>query len=98
MRRRLEERFGDRLSLRIGANTGEVIVGRARAQSSFVTGDAVNVAARLEQGADPGEILVGERAAALVARTFEFGPPLRIVNWHGKSWFSSDASSARLDS
>src|SRR5687768_15294334 len=78
MRRRLEERFGDRLSLRIGVNTGEVIVGRARAQSSFVTGDAVNVAARLEQGADPGEILVGERAAALVAGAFEFGPPQRI--------------------
>jgi class 3 adenylate cyclase len=75
MQRRLEEHFGDRLALRIGVNTGEVIVGRARAQSSFVTGDAVNVAARLEQGADPGEILVGERAAALVAGAFEFEEP-----------------------
>ena len=78
MRRRLEERFGDRLKLRIGVNTGEVIVGRARAQSSFVTGDAVNVAARLEQGAEPGEILVGERAASLVAGAFEFDRPQRI--------------------
>jgi class 3 adenylate cyclase/predicted ATPase len=75
MRRRLDQHFGDRLSLRIGVNTGEVIVGRARAQSSFVTGDAVNVAARLEQGAAPGEILVGERAAALVAGAFEFEEP-----------------------
>jgi class 3 adenylate cyclase/tetratricopeptide (TPR) repeat protein len=78
MRRRIEQHFGDSLSLRIGVNTGEVIVGRARAQSSFVTGDAVNVAARLEQGAEPGEILVGERAAALVAGAFEFEPPRRI--------------------
>jgi class 3 adenylate cyclase len=78
MRRRLEERFGDRLALRIGVNTGEVIVGRARAQSSFVTGDAVNVAARLEQNAASGEILVGERAATLVSGAFEFDRPRRI--------------------
>jgi class 3 adenylate cyclase len=78
MRRRLEQLFADRLSLRIGVNTGDVIVGRARVQSSFVTGDAVNVAARLEQGAEPGEILVGERAAALAAGAFEFERPRRI--------------------
>src|SRR5205085_7092330 len=42
MRRRLEELFGEQLALRIGVNTGEVVVGRAREGSSFVTGDAVN--------------------------------------------------------
>jgi hypothetical protein len=78
MRRRLEELFEGALSLRIGINTGELVVGRAREQSSFVTGDAVNVAARLEQAAEPGEILVGERAAALVAGAFEFEAPTRI--------------------
>ena len=78
MRRRLEELFGHALSLRIGINTGEVVVGRAREQSSFVTGDAVNVAARLEQAAEPGEILVGERAAALVAGAFEFEAPMCV--------------------
>jgi class 3 adenylate cyclase len=78
MCRRLEQLFGDRLSLRIGINTGDVIVGRARAQSSFVTGDPVNVAARLEQNAEPGEILVGERSAALAAGAFEFEQPGRI--------------------
>jgi len=57
----------ERLELRIGVNTGEVVVGRAREGSSFVTGDPVNVAARLEQGAAPGEILVGERTAAAFA-------------------------------
>ncbi|HEY7018557.1 MAG TPA: adenylate/guanylate cyclase domain-containing protein, partial [Gaiellaceae bacterium] len=40
-----------RLELRVGVNTGDVVVGRPREGSSFVTGDAVNVAARLEQGA-----------------------------------------------
>ncbi|TML32030.1 MAG: hypothetical protein E6G24_11180 [Actinobacteria bacterium] len=63
----------ERLELRIGVNTGEVVVGRAREGSSFVTGDPVNVAARLEQGAAPGEILVGERTAAAVRGAFELG-------------------------
>src|SRR3989304_2062656 len=62
MRRRLVELFGDALALRIGVTTGEVVVGRAREGSSFVTGDAVNVAARLEQAAAPGESLGGDRA------------------------------------
>jgi class 3 adenylate cyclase/tetratricopeptide (TPR) repeat protein len=78
MRRRLVELFGGALSLRIGVNAGDVVVGRAREKSSFVTGDAVNVAARLEQGADAGDILVGERAAALVAGAFEFGAPMTV--------------------
>jgi class 3 adenylate cyclase/tetratricopeptide (TPR) repeat protein len=78
IRRRLEELFVGALSLRIGINTGEVVVGRARQQSSFVTGDAVNVAARLEQAAEPDEILVGERAVALVAGAFEFDAPMRV--------------------
>ena len=75
MQRRLREMFGERLALRIGANTGEVIVGRPREGSSFVTGDAVNVAARLEQAAAPGEILAGERTVTAARGAFEFGDP-----------------------
>jgi class 3 adenylate cyclase/tetratricopeptide (TPR) repeat protein len=78
MRRRLGELFGDSLALRIGVNTGEVVVGRARQQSSFVTGDAVNVAARLEQAAEPGEILVSDHAASLVRGAFEFDAPKQL--------------------
>jgi class 3 adenylate cyclase len=71
MLRRTKE-LDERLELRIGVNTGEVVVGRPREGSSFVTGDPVNVAARLEQGASPGEILVGERTVAAVRGAFEF--------------------------
>jgi class 3 adenylate cyclase len=78
MRRRLEELFGGELRLRIGVNTGEVVVGAAREGSSFVTGDAVNVGARLEQNAEPGEILVGQRTATVVRGAFEFDEPARI--------------------
>jgi class 3 adenylate cyclase len=78
MRRRLEELFGDRLALRIGVNTGEVVFGRAREGGSFVTGDPVNVGARLEQAAAPGDILVGERTVAAVRGAFEFGPATTV--------------------
>ncbi|MGH2381932.1 MAG: adenylate/guanylate cyclase domain-containing protein, partial [Candidatus Limnocylindria bacterium] len=79
MQQRLDELFSGELALRIGVNTGEVVVGRARQGSSFASGDTVNVAARLEQAAAPGNILVGERTAALVAGAFEFEPPGRIA-------------------
>ena len=79
MQRRLREMFGEALALRIGVNTGEVVVGKPREGSSFVTGDAVNVAARLEQAAEPGEILVGERTIAAARGAFEFGEPQTIT-------------------
>src|SRR5436190_10582674 len=64
MQRRLASTFEGALALRIGVNTGEVVVGHPREGSSFVTGDAVNVAARLEQASEPGDVLVGERTVA----------------------------------
>ena len=66
------------LTLRIGVNTGEVVVGQARAGSSFVSGDAVNVAARLEQAAEPGEVVAGERTVAAARGAFEFGEPMTV--------------------
>jgi class 3 adenylate cyclase len=59
MQRRVGEVFAGELVLRVGVNTGEVVSGRAREGSSFVSGDAVNVAARLEQAAQAGTVLVG---------------------------------------
>src|SRR5207237_6810525 len=78
MQRRLQELFADRLALRIGVNTGQVVVGKPREGSSFVTGDSVNVAARLEQAAGPGEILVGERTVAASRGAFEFTAPTAV--------------------
>jgi class 3 adenylate cyclase/tetratricopeptide (TPR) repeat protein len=48
---------------RIGVNTGEVVTGT---EERLATGDAVNVAARLEQAASPGEVLLGPPTLALV--------------------------------
>ena len=78
MRSRIHELFGARLQLRIGVNTGEIVAGTPRVGSSFVSGDPVNVTARLEQGAAPGEIVVGERTAALAGAAFDFSEPLTI--------------------
>jgi class 3 adenylate cyclase len=78
MRDKLRELFGDELVLRVGVNTGEVVAGHGGEGHSFVTGDAVNIAARLEQTAGPGEILVGERTAAAAIEAFEFSNPQTV--------------------
>ena len=62
----LEERWGVRIGTRTGVNTGEVVVGDPEEEESFVSGDAVNVAARLEQAAGSGEILLGSDTYRLV--------------------------------
>jgi class 3 adenylate cyclase/tetratricopeptide (TPR) repeat protein len=60
----LEETHGVTLAMRIGVNTGEVVaVTVPRPGEGMVTGDAVNVAARLEQSAETGQIVVAERTA-----------------------------------
>jgi len=53
------ERVGIHIDVRIGVNTGEVIVGEARLDGFRASGDTMNVAARLEQSAAAGEILIG---------------------------------------
>jgi class 3 adenylate cyclase/tetratricopeptide (TPR) repeat protein len=76
----LERDRGVRLSIRTGVNTGEVVAGDASAGQKLVTGDAVNVAARLEQAAQPGEILIGADTRGLVweAVRVEALAPLRL--------------------
>jgi class 3 adenylate cyclase len=65
------------LEVRIGVNTGEVVAG---AGETLVTGDAVNLAARLEQAAAGGEILIGSATERLVrdAAQSEAIPPLTL--------------------
>ncbi len=66
---------------RIGVNTGEVVTGT---EERLATGDAVNVAARLEQAATPGEVLIGEPTLALV-REAVVAEPLEPLTLKGKS-------------
>src|SRR4249919_920986 len=62
---------------RIGVTTGEVVTGT---EERLATGDAVNVAARLEQAAQPGEVLIGEPTLALVGDAADVEPvePLEL--------------------
>ncbi len=60
----LERQHGVRIQIRIGVNTGEVVTGDASAEQKLVTGDAVNVAARLVASAAPGEALISEVTCA----------------------------------
>ncbi|MDP9284713.1 MAG: AAA family ATPase, partial [Actinomycetota bacterium] len=84
---------------RIGVTTGEVVTGT---EERLATGDAVNVAARLEQAAQPGEILIGEETLRLTRDAVEVEKvePLqlkgkskpvvahRLVSMHGEEGFS----------
>src|SRR5437899_3176254 len=56
---------------RIGVTTGEVVTGT---EERLATGDAVNVAARLEQAAQPGEVLIGAETLQLVHEVVEVAP------------------------
>src|SRR6266571_1095863 len=62
---------------RIGVMTGEVVTGT---EERLATGDAVNVAARLEQAAQPGEVLMGQPTLALVGGAADVEPvePLEL--------------------
>ncbi len=56
--------FGAGLELRVGVNTGEVLVGALRAGGDYTAmGDVVNTAQRLETAAAPGEVVVGPATA-----------------------------------
>jgi class 3 adenylate cyclase/tetratricopeptide (TPR) repeat protein len=67
----LERGWGVTLQVRTGINTGEVVAGDITAGQRLVTGDTVNVAARLEQAAGAGEILLGDLTYRLVRKTVE---------------------------
>ncbi len=72
--------WGVTVLVRTGINTGEILARERPHGESIVLGDAVNVAARLEQEAEPGEILIGEATYRLVhdAVTAEDTGPLTL--------------------
>ena len=73
--------------VRIGADTGEVVVGQIGAGSRTeygATGNAVNVASRLQGAAEPGSVLAGERTRALAGERFVWRDPVRL-NLKGSS-------------
>jgi len=77
----LERDHGVRIDVRTGVNTGEVVTGT---EERLATGDAVNVAARLEQAAAPGEVLLGAMTQRLV-RDAVAADPVEPLELRGKS-------------
>ncbi len=77
---RLQASWGVTLQNRTGVNTGEVVAGDPSTGQRLATGDTVNVAARLEQAAPEGEVLLGETTLRLVkdSVTVEPGEPLEL--------------------
>jgi class 3 adenylate cyclase len=91
MRERLasvNERFRDELGVEItartGVHTGEVVAGDPAGGQTLVTGDAVNTAARLEQAAGAGEVLIGEPTYRLV-RDAVVAEPVDPIDAKGKA-------------
>jgi class 3 adenylate cyclase/tetratricopeptide (TPR) repeat protein len=75
----LRETWAVELACRIGINTGEVVAGDPGTGETFVTGDAVNLAKRLEQAAEPGGILIGTATYPLVKDAVKVGPRERFT-------------------
>jgi class 3 adenylate cyclase len=65
--------YGVELEMRVGINTGQVVAGRADAPT-LATGDAVNLGKRIQQAAEPGEILIGAETHRLVRDAVEVVP------------------------
>jgi class 3 adenylate cyclase/tetratricopeptide (TPR) repeat protein len=80
LNRDIHERWGVELAIRTGINTGEVVAGDATVGQTLATGDVVNTAARLEQAAQAGQILIGLETQRLVrnAVVLEEAPPMEL--------------------
>ena len=66
----LEDRWGVRLRMRVGVNTGELVI----SDEGLIVGDTVNTAARLEQAAPSSELLIGEATQRLVRHHVRLEP------------------------
>ena len=73
VRAALEIRDGaSELAVRVGVNTGEAVTATTVDRQFMVSGDAVNVAARLQQGAEAGEVLVGPLTHQLTRNAIQY--------------------------
>jgi len=70
------------LQVRVGVNSGPVALGSELTDQFLVSGAPVNLAARLQEAADPGEILVGETTHQLTRYSVGFGE-VRLVQAKG---------------
>ena len=64
----------DNIRMRVGINSGEVLVGTLAGSDYTAMGDVVNTASRLQTSAPPGGVLVGESTYALTSHTFRYEP------------------------
>jgi class 3 adenylate cyclase/tetratricopeptide (TPR) repeat protein len=83
LNKELERDHGVTIQARIGVNTGQVVAGDASTGQALVTGDAVNVAARLEHAAAPREVLIGGATYRLV-RDAVVAEPVAPLELKGK--------------
>jgi len=67
------------LEIRIGINTGRLLVSDAGTMEEDLTGDAINLAKRFEEAADAGEIVLGEETYRLVADGVVAEPAKRLT-------------------
>ena len=84
--RSIDQRYGINIEVRVGINTGMVVVGTVGSDLRMeytAMGDAINLAARMEQTAAPGTVQVAEDTYRLVAPLFEF-EDLKSIEVKGK--------------
>src|ERR671939_339709 len=76
----LQRTWGVGLGIKLSVNSGEVFVGPGSRREAFASGDAINVAARLEEAAAEGEILLGEQTKRLIEPAVRAEPlePLEV--------------------
>jgi tetratricopeptide (TPR) repeat protein len=84
LNKELEQDWGVTIASRTGLNTGEVIAGDPASGHTLVTGDAVNTAARLQQAAPTGVVLIGELTYRMALDAVEV-EPVELIEAKGKA-------------